>query len=230
MSARENIFAKIRSGLGRGPLDAATTATLDERLAQHAPNIIPARAQQSAAGRLALFVEMAERVQTTTRRVASNEAVPAALADYLAQHNQPADIVMAPDTALDDYPWAENAMLRVRRGRAEAADAVSVTGAMMGIAETGTLVMASGESHPTTLNFLPESHVVVLRAEQIGGTYEEAWSKLRDAGERFMPRTVNMITGPSRTADIEQRMQLGAHGPRRLHIIIVDAPADQAVD
>ena len=74
------------------------------------------------------------------------------------------------------------------------------------------------------LNFLPVNHIVVLRAEQITGAYEEGWRRLRADGEdgAFMPRTVNLITGPSRTGDIEQRLQLGAHGPRRLHIIIVD--------
>lgn len=226
MSARENIFAKIRSAAGRGPLDAATVKSLDERLARHEANIIPARAQLPAAEQLALFVEMAERVQATVARVATGKEVPDALAEYLAQHNLPADIVMAPDTSLDDIPWDTQAMLRIRRGPSDGADAVSVTGAMMGIAETGTLFMPSGAGHPTTLNFLPENHVVILRAEQIGASYEEAWDKLRVASDGAMPRTVNMITGPSRTADIEQRMQLGAHGPRRLHIIIVDAPTD----
>ena len=97
----------------------------------------------------------------------------------------------------------------------------------MGFAETGTLMMTSGPDHPSTLNFLPETHIVVLPAERIGGAYEEGWAHLRaeggpDADASFMPRTVNLVTGPSRTADIEQTIALGAHGPRRLHIVIVE--------
>ena len=80
----------------------------------------------------------------------------------------------------------------------------------------------SGADNPTTLNFLPETHIVVLESGDLVGTYEEVWTRLREKfGEGEMPRTVNMITGPSRTADIEQTLELGAHGPRRLHVIIL---------
>ena len=55
------------------------------------------------------------------------------------------------------------------------------------------------------------------------GPYEDAWDRLRAAeGEGRLPRTVNFITGPSRTGDIEQTIQMGAHGPRRLHVILVE--------
>ena len=80
--------------------------------------------------------------------------------------------------------------------------------------------MKSGPEHPTTLNFLPDTHVVVLLASQIVGSYEDAWDRLRDVDS--MPRTVNFITGPSRTGDIEQTIFLGAHGPRRMHIVLVE--------
>ena len=104
-------------------------------------------------------------------------------------------------------------------------DAVSLTPCFAAIAETGTLMLVSGRDTPTTLNFLPDTHIVVLRADQVLPHYEEGWSRLRASGP--MPRTVNFITGPSRTGDIEQRIQLGAHGPRRLHIVLVDGkPVD----
>jgi L-lactate dehydrogenase complex protein LldG len=113
-------------------------------------------------------------------------------------------------------------MLALRRGRAEASDHVSITGAMAGIAETGTLVMASGPDHPVSLNLLPDTHVVVLREADIVAGYEEVWELLRARyGKNGMPRTVNTITGPSRTGDIEQTIELGAHGPRRMHIVVV---------
>ena len=135
--------------------------------------------------------------------------------------------VAAPDPALADIPWSHQTALTVSEGRAEDGDEVSVTGAFAGIAETGTLMLESGPHSPTTLNFLPDPHVVVIEASAIDGTYEEAWSRLRasageGAGAAFMPRAINLITGPSRTADIEQTLLLGAHGPRRQLIVIID--------
>ena len=231
---REAILDSIRRSLGRGPLDEAARAALDERLASPEPNLVPARAALPQDERVALFVSMAEAVSATVDRVSGPGDVPAAVADYLAGQNLPPSLVMAPDPALDTYPWGERPLLAIRRGAAVESDQVAVTGAVMGFAETGTLMMASGPEHPSTLNFLPETHVVVLPASQIKGAYEEGWARLRadaaaaagaPADGAFMPRTVNLITGPSRTGDIEQTIALGAHGPRRLHIVIVEDPA-----
>jgi L-lactate dehydrogenase complex protein LldG len=98
----------------------------------------------------------------------------------------------------------------------------SVSHAFAGVAETGTLVLTSGRDNPTTLNFLPDNHIVVVEAKDVVGDYETVWQRLRERfGTGNLPRTVNMITGPSRSADIEQTLILGAHGPRRLHVIIV---------
>jgi L-lactate dehydrogenase complex protein LldG len=89
-------------------------------------------------------------------------------------------------------------------------------------AETGTLLLVSGADNPTTLNFLPEAHTVLIAASDIVGSYEEAFDRLRAIhGEGYLPRTVNLISGPSRTADIEQTIVRGAHGPSRLHVLIL---------
>ena len=90
------------------------------------------------------------------------------------------------------------------------------------IAETGTLVLTSGSDNPTTLNFLPDNHLVVVDVNDVVGDFETIVGRLRrHFGERQLPRLVNLITGPSRSADIEQTLILGAHGPRRLHVILV---------
>jgi L-lactate dehydrogenase complex protein LldG len=134
---------------------------------------------------------------------------------------------MAPDEELEALPWKDQPMLTVTRGAAREPDAVSVTGALAGIAETGTLMLHSGPGGPSSLNFLPETHVVVLPAARVVGSYEDGWDLLRRRfGNGTMPRTVNFITGPSRSADIEQTIQLGAHGPRRLHIVLVGDGGD----
>ena len=106
----------------------------------------------------------------------------------------------------------------------DGSDAVTLSHAVAGVAETGTLVLASGPDNPTTLNFLPEHHIVVLEAKDVVGDYESVWDALRKKVGAKMPRTVNWITGASRSADIEQVLLNGAHGPKGLHVIIVGKP------
>jgi L-lactate dehydrogenase complex protein LldG len=232
MSARDDILAGIRRALRRGPLLADKVAGLTEQVGAHRRNLIPARAAAlDRAARIDLFVAMAEEVQTTVARVASNDAVPAEVARYLAAENLPAEVVMAPDPSLDAIPWEAKPLLTIRRGRAEPGDAVSLTPCLAAVAETGTLLLVSGADTPTTLNFLPDTHIVVLRAGQVVASYEDGFDLVRAGlangpgrSPTAWPRTVNLITGPSRTGDIEQRIQLGAHGPRRLHIVLVDEP------
>jgi L-lactate dehydrogenase complex protein LldG len=231
-TARDDILAGIRRALRRGPLPAEPASGLAGRIAAHRRNLIPARAAAlDHAACVDLFVAMAEEVQTTVARVASNEAVPTEVARYLAAENLPAELVMAPDPSLDGIPWDTRPLLSIRRGRAEPGDAVSVTPCLAGIAETGTLLLVSGTDTPTTLNFLPDTHIVVLRAGQVVASYEDGWDLVRARASgtpEAWPRTVNLITGPSRTGDIEQKIQLGAHGPRRLHIVLVDDPVANA--
>jgi len=228
LSARDDILAAIRRGLGRGALPADRAAALDARLAAHKRNLVPARAAAlDRRGRIDLFVAMAEEVQATVARVTAAADVPGEVARYLAAENLPAELVMAPDPAIDAIPWHERPLLQIRRGKADVADAVSLTPCVAAIAETGTLMLASSAAAPTSLNFLPDTHIVVVRAGQVVAGYEDGWDLVRDqTGEKpaAMPRTVNFITGPSRTGDIEQRIELGAHGPRRLHIVLIDPP------
>jgi L-lactate dehydrogenase complex protein LldG len=220
---REQILAAIRKALGRDQLDRAGRDAVDRRLGRPHANVVPMRGQLDGPGKVALFIAEAERVNATTRRLSDWPGVPHAIAAYLKSANLPAHLKVAPDPALDAIPWPKEPLLHIARGRAEDGDAVSVTGAFAGIAETGTLMLLSGPDSPTTLNFLPDTHIVVMPAAGIVGTYEDAWERLRSRCGGAMPRTINWITGPSRTADIEQTLLLGAHGPRRLHILLVDA-------
>jgi L-lactate dehydrogenase complex protein LldG len=219
--ARDQILGSVRAALKRGRLDAHATAELDARIGAHRRNLIPARATSlDARGRIELFVDMAQEVQTTVERVAALTEVPVAIADYLAAQNLPAEFVMSPDALLDALPWQDRPLLKIRRGRAAGQDLVGVTPCFAAIAETGTLMLLSGPRTPSTINFIPDTHIVVMQAGEVVATYEDGWDRLRAQGD--MPRTVNFVTGPSRTGDIEQRLVLGAHGPRRLHIVLVD--------
>jgi L-lactate dehydrogenase complex protein LldG len=98
-------------------------------------------------------------------------------------------------------------------------DRVGVTGAVAGVAETGTLLVRSGAESPNILHLLPEAHIVILDSAQIVGSYEDALAMLGQ--EKIWPRAATFITGPSRTADIEKTPQIGVHGPRQLHIILI---------
>lgn len=225
--SRDLILGAIRRGLKRGPLPADQAAMLDGRLTAHPRHLIPARSRLPRPEQVALFVRNVEKEFGTVERVPDLAAIPAALADYLTGQNLPSRFVRAPHPELAAIPWASRPLLEFETRRATGTDQVSVQHGYAAIAETGTLMLPSGPGRPTTLNLLPETEVVVLRASRIVGAYEEAWDLLRAesrdaASGGFMPRNVMLVTGPSRSADIEQTLELGAHGPRRLHILLVD--------
>jgi len=221
MSARDEIFANIRRSLGVKGTEATRRGIVADRLERAPRGVAVARGQVSGEERLALFRTQAESALATVTEVASAAEVPQAVAEYLRNHNLPAAIRMGEDPRLTALPWDATA-LELSRGRSEGADLNAVSHAFGAVAETGSLVMVSGPENPSTLNFLPDNHIVVVSAKDVAGDYESVWQKVRFAfGKSGMPRTVNWITGPSRSGDIEQTMLLGAHGPRRLHIVVV---------
>jgi L-lactate dehydrogenase complex protein LldG len=223
-SARDDILANIRRSLGVSGAEAPRRADVSTRLENAPAGIIPARGQLSPVARVALFREQAERAQASVAEVARPEDVPAEVARFLRDRNLPATIRIGADARLATMAWGETA-LEVTSGRSDGADPNAVSHAFGAAAESGTLAMISGPDNPTTLNFLPDNHIVVVSAADIAGDYETVWRRLREqVGKGTMPRTVNLITGPSRSADIEQTLLLGAHGPRSLHIIVVGAP------
>jgi L-lactate dehydrogenase complex protein LldG len=221
---RDRILARIRASNGRtGPVSADVAASNAARLAAHRANLVPARARGDAAALAERFVAFATEVAATVDRVAGPDAVPPAVAAYLARHNLKAELAAAPDPALDAFPWDRQKTLAIRRGKALPDDAVALTASFAGIAETGSLMVHSGATTPNTLHFMAPTHIAVLRTKDIVGSYEEAWAALRRRlGDEFPPRTVTLITGPSRTSDIEKTSYVGMHGPHRLHIILVD--------
>ncbi|MGI4798210.1 MAG: LutC/YkgG family protein [Janthinobacterium lividum] len=222
---REAVLGSIRRSLRRGELPADQQAMLGGRLASHPRHLIPERSRVPRPDQIDLFVRNLEKEFGTVDRVPDAASVPGAVADYLASHNLPGEMVMSPHPELQAIPWEDRPMLRIWMGRAEDTDLVSVQHAFAAVAETGTLMFPSAPERPVTINLLPDTAVVVLRASRIVGPYEDAWDLLR-AEIGGMPRNVMWVTGPSRSADIEQTLELGAHGPRRLHIVLIeDDPA-----
>lgn len=226
--ARDDILANIRRSLGVTGAEALRRAAVEARLAGAPAGIIPERGRLSPRARVALFVKMAREAAASVTEVASADDVPAEAARYLRENNLPARLRRGADPRLAAMPWSRT-QIEMAEGRSAGSDLNAVSHAFAGAAESGTLALVSGPDNPTTLNFLPDNHIVVLEAADIEGDYEAIWAQLRAVhGKGGMPRAVNLVTGPSRSADIEQTLILGAHGPRRLHVIIVGAPAGEA--
>lgn len=222
MNGREAILGKVRNALHGAQADETRRKAVADHLKRAVPGIIPARGQLPDAERTALFSAMAEKLSSTVERVASAGDVPKAVARYLRDRNLPASIRMGADKRLAGMRWDRQRTLQVKAGASDGDDLAGVSHAMAAIAETGTLVMVSGQANPTTINFLPEHHIVVVDAADIVGDLESAFTRVRkNYGRGKMPRVLNFISGPSRSGDVEQKIVLGAHGPKALHVIVV---------
>lgn len=220
-SARDDILATIRRSLGVTGSETIRRGIVADRLRLAPKGVIPKRGQLVGTELIALFRMQAEAASATVADVESAIDVPKGVATFLHSHNLPASLRLGEDPRLCGMPWGDTP-LEVVHGPSDGRDLTALSHAFGGVAETGTLIMTSGSENPSTLNFLPDNHMVILSAKDIASDYETIWGKLRDNyGRGQMPRTVNMITGPSRSADIEQTLLLGAHGPRRLHVIVV---------
>jgi L-lactate dehydrogenase complex protein LldG len=212
--ARERILARIRSRQGRGAQrDASETALVRAHLDAHPRNPTP----DDSWDPIMRFRERALALSSTVDEVADLAGVPACVAAYLQERALPMQAVCWPELAALDWPACG---LAVEARSARGDDLVGVTGAWCAIAETGTLMLASGADTPPTVSLLPETHIAVVYRGRIVRNMEEAWGRVR-AANRDLPRAMTFISGPSRTADIEQTVTLGAHGPYRVHIVLV---------
>lgn len=220
-SSREQIFDNIRRGLNRDSLEGEALENVKHRLASHPSSTIPSRSDLPQEQQVKLFEEMATEAAAELIKLEQYSQVPEAVAKFMRDESLK-HLVSATSTELTELDWSTLDDCQIEHREALAGDVASLTSSFAGIAETGTLMLLSGSQSPTTLNFLPDIHLAVLEAKNIVGPYEAAWQKLRETHDA-MPRSVNMITGPSRSADIEQKLQMGAHGPKRLVIFLIGA-------
>ncbi len=212
MSARETILARIRRS---AKAEGDRAANVRARLSGAAQPLTPRQGQTAGEERTLQFIAKAESVDATVTRLARLDDLPAALAEELRNRNLPAAIRTGEDPAFDrDWGTVERT-----KGTGRIEEPATLSRAPLAMAETGTLVLASGPENPVTLTFLGETHFVVIRESDIQAGFEDMWAEFRNRG--LDPRTVNMVTGPSRSADIGQRLQLGAHGPVALHVFVV---------
>lgn len=225
MSGRDLMLGSIRRALAVSGGEAERRARVAARLSEHPRGVVPARGQGGDQARRDLFVAMLQGAAGTVAVVQAAADVPGAVGDFLRGHNLPMRLRRGSDPMLAALPWDREPSIEVSTGASDGQQLVGLSHAFAAVAETGTLLLTSGPDNPTTLNFLPSNHIVVVAADRLTGDFETALGRLRAATGGALPRTVNMITGPSRSADIEQTLLLGAHGPLRLHVIFIDAPA-----
>ncbi len=222
-TSRAAIFAKIKTGLAEDTRsETERRRVVEQRLAAPPAHDLPARVQKSHEDLRAQFKGYLEGQSATVLEVAFAADIPEAITGYLRANNLPSRVRVGTDPYLADLPWSKVPALERDSGHARPADETSVSHASAGISETGTLMLTSGADNPVTLNFVPETHIIVVEDKDLVGPYEAGLAKVRAKfGKGQMPRTVNLISGPSRTGDIGGKIVMGAHGPRRMCVIIV---------
>ena len=216
MGARENILARIRKAQGRSGSQPTEAELAQVREANARHEVGPQPAFAHAPDRLAQFRKECERLATTHATVASEGDIPAEVARYLGAHALEKRLVGWRQFAGLDWAGAGVAFdARPANGN----DSTGITGCHCAIAETGTVLLLSSPETPKVTALLPETHICVVRASRMLDTMEDAFALLRqEVGDP--PRAVFFVSGPSRTADIEQTIVIGAHGPYRVHIIL----------
>jgi L-lactate dehydrogenase complex protein LldG len=214
-TARDRILGKVRAALGRtGPLPAERAATLRAYLAERRQGPRP----KSDWDPVERFRARALALDSTVDEVETMASVPQAVARYLIANKLPMNAVVWPELATIDW---KTAGITAEARKAEGDDLVGITGIHCAIAETATMLLLSGASTPGATSLLPETHIAIVPTARIVKGMEDALALVRaERGE--LPRATNFVSGPSRTADIEQTLVLGAHGPYRVHIVLVE--------
>lgn len=218
MSSREDILGRVRAKLGRTAENAAAghtaiEATLAARMQGPRPSL-----PEDESALAERFVEKSLAYSSTIDRVGTYAEAPAAIARYLAGQGLPTQAVIW--SALAHLDWLGAGLSIDTRGAIDD-DLVGITGCFCAIAETGTLMLCSSPATPATVSLLPETHIALVPASRIVASMEEGFALAR-AELGTLPRAVNFVSGPSRTGDIEQTIVLGAHGPYRVHLVLIE--------
>jgi L-lactate dehydrogenase complex protein LldG len=221
-AARSVVLAKIAAKVSAGKSERERSIAVEQRLSGQPRHVVLSRVTDAALDPVGLLRGFLEGQSATVLEVPGRADVPEAIAGYLRDNNLPARLRSGADPYLAALPWDRGSQLQRLHGRAESADEVGLSKALAAVAETGTMVLTSGADNPVTLTFMPETSIIVVGRSEVVGSYEDAWEMLRARnGRAVMPRTVNFVSGPSRSADIGGKLTIGAHGPRRLCVVVV---------
>jgi len=219
--SRDAVLGRVRRALRHDGDRGAARAAAEAYVAAHAQGPRPTRPEDLVAH----FRRRATDMASTVESIASVADIPAAVARYIDALVLPP--ALAAQQSRQGVCWPEfagldwqGAGLQIEARPTLGNDRLGITGCMCAIAETGTLVFTTGADTPSASALLPDTHIAVLRADRVVPGMEDAFALIRRERE-VMPRAVNMISGPSRTGDIEQTIVLGAHGPFRVHILVL---------
>lgn len=213
--SRTEIFSRLQQASFTAQGADIGLTTIKEHLSAHKRGVLPVYSESI----LDRFISKLENVAATVKCIKNTTELSSAVYEYMSRYNIEPNIVASPSETLIKVNWQNEIAIEFRCAHDK--DISTLTMAYAGIAETGSLVLCSSRNSPTTLNFLPDNNICIIHQDKIYPYMEDVWDLLRKDGKK-MPRAINFITGPSRTADVEQTIQLGAHGPRRLHVIIIE--------
>ena len=212
--ARHNILQRIRRANQQVP-----TVNASEVVQQRLKSQVPGPQPRWQEEKMTRFISKAEQSAASWQIVKTDEAIVNAVTTYLMEQSLDNALIVAGTALLQHLKWPGE--LTVETRAATTRDKVVLVEAFAAIAETGSIVMCSSKETPVSLNFLPDHFLCVVHTSRVGNTMEDVWARVRGYGET-LPRAINIITGPSRTADVEQIIQMGAHGPRRVHLLLQD--------
>ena len=224
--SREIVLSRVKTALkGSQNGDGATgRTTATQRISSRSRNTIPSRTNGTQQDLIAAFKSRMKQQQAAVKTVSTPESVPAIVTGLLKTGGVAPQIRMGSDVVLESMPWSTTNSLTCRKGPAGPSEQATISRAIAGIAETGTLVLASGPENPVTLTFLPEMHIVAIRDVDIVGSLEDAFDLVRTQyGSACLPRTLNLVSAPSRTGDIGGQLVMGAHGPRQLTVLVLES-------
>ena len=213
-AARQAIFSRIRKAQNR-PAEPtpAELAQVSDYLGHHGAGPQP----DLGSDLVGRFRAQALRTSQTLDEVAGLDDVPAAAARYIDSIGVPKSAIAW--QSLTALPW-QSSGIRVDFRPPVDKDLVGISGCFCAVAETGTLMLLSGADTFASAALLPETHIAIVPVSRVVGSIEDAFALAKkERGE--LPRATNFISGPSRTGDIEQTIVLGAHGPYRVHVILV---------
>ncbi len=219
--SRAEIFSKVRTALHAQDGDGRAAAAQD-RIAVPPSHPRPQRACVSTSEARAAFFRHLQAVSAIVTEVATPDDVPAAIARFIDTDYPGAPVTLGRDPWLAALPWQKIPNLQRHAWQPGHPPHIALSRAISAIAETGTLVLASNPDNPASLNYLPEVHIVVVDASTLKASMEAGLASARQCpGPAGMPRTLALVSGASRTADVGGKLVAGAHGPKKLLVILV---------
>ena len=210
MSLKEQVLSSIRRKLAD---TSSSTKNIEAQYAQLQSHIVPI-VQYDLVDEFELQLKALSGLVT---RIKTNHEIVSVVLNHIQNEKIASDLLISSVKEFKQLSWPES--INLKYGKASKKDKIALSLAYAGVAETGSIVMLSSPQTPTSHNFMVEDHLLVLQASKIVTNLEDVWTSLEC---KNMPRTVNVLTGPSRTGDVEQTIQIGAHGPLRFHVIILE--------